>query len=92
MIGATKVARTLKEHKGKTLMDMITSALFSYGVTTLENHESKWAQDEEVSRMDCAVERPKYKNHRKLINQVDREKYAPKKRRYTTEKGTTNPH
>ena len=87
MIGAAKIGRTLKENKGKTLMDMVTSALFSYGVTTLENHQSKWRQDEEVSRLNCAMERRKYKNHKKLPNQVDREKYAPKERKYITGKG-----
>ena len=87
MIGATKIGRTLKENKGKTLLDMVTSALFSYGITTLENHQSKWRQDEEVSRLECAVERGKYKTHKKLPNQVDREKYAPKERKYTTGKG-----
>ena len=40
-----------------------------------------------MSRMDCAVERGKYKNHKKLPNQVDREKYAPEERKYTTGKG-----
>ena len=72
VIGVTKIGRTLKENKGMTLLDMVTSALFSYGVTTLENHQSKWRQDEEVSRLECAVERGKYKTHKKLPNQVDR--------------------
>ena len=70
-----------------TLLDMVTSELFSYGVTTLENHESKWTQDEEVSRLDCAVERGKYKNYKNLTSPVDREKYGPKERRYTMGKG-----
>ena len=87
LIGATKIGRTLRENKGKTLMDMVTSALFSYGVSTLENHQAKWTQDEEVSRLDCAVERGKYKNYKKLTSRVDREKYGPKARRYTMGKG-----
>jgi len=82
-----KITRELKDHKGKTFLDIMTLNQFTTKVSILANQEDPWAQEGKIERIPDKDERDKYKNYANLQSAADRSKYAPKSTRFSNGKG-----
>ena len=74
LYGVNAIRTWLKEHKGKTFLDMMTVSDVAYVISLLKNSWCVWDQDLLV-KSESDMEQEKYCNRKTLEDPEDRRKY-----------------